>query len=130
MSITLNTGGGGGGSITITNPTHPYRPGKLLRQIVQRRDDGSYNVTRIGGAPIVDFELSFSNYPDADKQTLDTWIEDEALGAGVKFTYTDPDGTDYTNMRLLKGTEDWETENFDGTAYLWRGTLVLSKDLG
>lgn len=130
MSITFDTLEVGG-SVTLENPGHPYRPAKLFRQIIHRRDDGSFVVTRIGGDPIQDFTLSFADYLDSEKNKLDTWIETQALGAGVKFTYTDPAGGVHTNIRLLKGTEDWETENFDSdTGHLWRGTLILAKDLG
>jgi hypothetical protein len=131
MAITFDTLAVGG-DITIENPDHPYAPASFLRQIVARRDDGSYVVTRIGGDPIIDFTLTFRNYNNADKETLDTWINDEALYAANPFTYTDPDAANFTNMRLLKGTEDWTTSNFDNAAngYLWNGTLFISKDLG
>lgn len=129
MSITLDTLQGGGGSITITNPSHPYRPGSAPRQILNRTEGGGWIVSRIGGSNTEEITLSFENYPDSDKSTLETWINDEALGAGQSFTFTDHDGTDHTNMRLIKGIEDWETVAYDGSSPLWRGTLVLSKDL-
>lgn len=131
MSITFDTLEVGG-SVVLENPTDPYKPAKLLRQIVSRRDDGSFVVTRIGGDPIQDFTLSFDIYPDSEKAKLDTWIQTKSLGAGVRFTFTDHEGNAHTNMRVLVGTEDWETIGYDADAGgpLWRGTLILAKDLG
>ena len=115
-----------------TNPavqvrTHqwPQPLGDAYPVVVGRTMGGGFKTADLGdGTQRFDATLEFREYPDADAQDLFTFFRTTVNRSETSFTYTDPDGTDFTNMRYVSGLETWR--KVDGK---WFGQLVLSKDM-
>ncbi len=121
-TIKLDTGAA---SITIQAPKFPYIPGEDQPVIVNRTMNGGAKIADMGdGTDFEDPQLHFRQQSDADFVAMRDYIQDTLSMSKTAFTYTDPFGTNHTNMHYLDGLREFEQINGK-----WNGIIQLFKDV-
>ena len=115
----------GAQSCTIKAPRLPEEPGDTYPMTTGATMGGGLKYVDMGDGTIWDRpKLHFRGLTSAHYAALKTFIQTNCEWSKTAFTYTDPHGTDHTNMHYLRGFPFK-----GGPGDLWSGTLELHKDM-
>ena len=122
-TITLDTGTA---SIAIAAPSYPEQPGETYPMIVNRSNGGRVLTADMGdGTTWETPTLPYTRLSDADHTTLANFLKNDTNWAETPVTYTDPFGTNHTNMHIVSTLAEFRRVAYDK----WAGTLRLVKDM-
>jgi len=123
MSCTFTSGAT---EVSVKDPLAPYGPEEAPRQARTVSGGGVIRVSTLGDPDQV-LPLHFVRVSNSQWVALKTFIEDTISHGATAFTFTDPLGTAYTNMRYMGGKETARRQAKGGT---WSFDITLQKDLG
>jgi hypothetical protein len=122
MSVTFNNLSAA--AVVIADHLFPEDPGETYPMIVGRTMGGAVKTANLGaGVDHIDKTLSF-RLGNTDYEALRDFIQDTVVWSEGSFTFTDSNGTAFTNMHYISGLE-----SFRRIRLLWSGRLRLAKDM-
>jgi hypothetical protein len=112
-------------AVSIADHLFPEDPGETYPMLIGRTMGGAVKTADMGDGStdhidmVVRYRLS-----DADYVLLRDFIQDTAKWGSVSFTFTDSNGTAFTNMHYIGGLE-----TFRRNKLIWTGQIRLAKDM-
>ena len=111
--------------MSIADHLFPEDPGETYPMLVGRTMGGGIKTADLGDGSTdhIDMRVEF-RLSNADYVALRNFIQDTVKWSTTAFTFTDSNGTAFTNMHYISGLE-----TFRRTNTLWFGAIRLSKDM-
>lgn len=111
-------------AVTIADHLFPEDPGETYPMTVGRTMGGAIKTADLGGGvDFVDKTIGF-RLNNTDYEALRDFIQDTVTWSEGAFTFTDSNGTAFTNMHYMSGLEGFRRNNL-----LWVGSIRLVKDM-
>ena len=111
-------------AVTIADHLFPEDPGETYPMTVGRTMGGAIKTADLGaGVDHIDKTLGF-RLSNADYVALRDFIQNTVTWSESSFTFTDSNGTAFTNMHYLSGLESFRRTNL-----LWAGQIRIAKDM-
>jgi hypothetical protein len=112
-------------AVSIADHLFPEDPGETYPMLVGRTMGGAVKTADLGDGSTdhIDMVVTY-RLEAADYVLLRDFIQDTAKWSSVAFTFTDSNGTAFTNMHYISGLE-----SFRRNRNLWFGSIRLAKDM-
>ena len=111
--------------VSIADHLFPEDPGETYPMLVGRTMGGAVKTADLGDGSTdhIDMELQY-RLNNTDYEALRDFIQDTVKWSSLSFTFTDSNGTAFTNMHYISGLPEFRRRNS-----LWFGAIRLSKDM-
>ena len=111
-------------AVVIADHLYPEDPGETYPMLIGRTMGGGIKTASIGGSSDhIDMQVRF-NLGNTDYEALRDFIQDTVDWAALPFSFTDSNGTTFTNMHYISGLPQ-----FRRIKGRWVGSLRLAKDM-
>ncbi len=118
----------GATNITLNDPTWPEGSPPRPNQTVGYSVGGAIKVARRGNDETL-IRLNFVRIPNAQKDTLQTFLQSTVTWSSYTFSYQDWNQTTWTSVRYLDGFPGWRRQRGNAGGN-WSGELILRVDMG
>ena len=115
----------GTNTATIASALYPEDPGETYPMLVGRTMGGGVKTADFGDGSTdhIDKTLQY-RLSNTDYEALRDFIQDRVSWSATAFTFTDGNGTAFTNMHYISGLPDFRRRKT-----LWYGLLRIAKDM-
>jgi len=115
-------------TVTVNAPQYPEQRGESYPMIYGRTMGGGIKVADLGPGTATVFRnptLVFDRLSNTQYEALRDFLKTNAQYSKNSFRYTDPFGTQHTNMHYTGGLEGFRSS----VGNFWSGTINLAKDM-
>ena len=112
-------------AVTIADHLYPEAAGETYPMLVGRTMGGSIKTADMGDGSTDHIDLTVSYRLDnTDYTALRNFVQDTVKWSSLPFTFTDSNGTAFSNMHYLGGLEGFRRNRSH-----WFGSIRLGKDM-
>lgn len=115
-------------TVTVNAPAYPEMRGESYPMVYGRTMGGGIKVADLGPGTATVYRnpsLAFDRLSNTQYEALRDFIKTNAKYSKNSFRYTDPFGTQHTNMHYTGGLEGFRSS----VGNRWSGTITLAKDM-
>jgi len=112
-------------AVSIADHLFPEEHGQTYPMTIGRTMGGAVKTADLGDGSTDHIDMTIRyRLTDAHWVLLRNFIQDTARWGSVAFTFTDSNGTAYTNMHYISGLESFRRNNL-----IWTGAIRIAKDM-